>query len=64
MEERDKKETKLKADGKNQVGRIKWKFIKQVVVKEEVQLLCIQETKRREIKLHACGALWGDREIE
>lgn len=45
-------------------GRVKWKFVKNMVIKEEIQLLCLQETKRENINKETCQALWGDHEVE
>lgn len=45
-------------------GRVKWKFVKNMVIKEEIQLLCLQETKRETINKETCQALWGDHEVE
>lgn len=41
-----------------------WKFVKEVVVREDVQLLCIQETMRETISKEICQALWLDQEVE
>lgn len=46
------------------LGRgIKWSAIRRMAHKEQIDLLCIQKTKRESIHRSACQALWGDREI-
>ena len=46
------------------LGRgIKWAAIRRMVHTEQIDLHCIQKTKRESIHRSACQALWGDREI-
>lgn len=43
---------------------IKWKAIRKLVVKEEVQLLCIQETKMQDVPKELCYSLWGSHDVQ
>lgn len=43
---------------------IKWKSIRSIVLKEEVQLLCVQETKKEDVTKVVCYAMWGNHEVE
>ena len=43
---------------------IKWKAIQKLVVKEEVQLLCIQETKKQDVPKELCYSLWGSHDVQ
>ena len=35
-----------------------------MIMKEEVEVLCLQETKMSKLDSRVCGELWGDREVE
>lgn len=41
-------------------GKANLRVIRQSVIKEEIQFLCIQETKKEDINQDLCGVLWGD----
>lgn len=43
---------------------MKWKFINKIVVKEEIQLICNQETRKEVMKHELCKAIWGDCEVQ
>jgi len=46
------------------LGRgVKWSSIRRLVTKYQVDLLCIQETKREQIDRGVCQALWGDTDL-
>ena len=46
------------------LGRgVKWAMIRRMVRKEKVDMLCIQETKKENIVVSMCQALWGDKEV-
>lgn len=44
-------------------NNVKWKFIKEPVVKEVDQVLCLQETKKEVISKELCYAIWGNHEV-
>ena len=44
-------------------GGVKWSSVHRIVVKDQEDLLCIQETKRDRVDKWACQALWEDSEI-
>lgn len=46
------------------VGGVKWKFLKKLIMKEEVQFMCVQETKKEVINEEICHAMWGDAELQ
>ena len=42
------------------LGRgVKWATIRRVVMKEHIDMLCIQEIKKEKIEKTMCQALWG-----
>jgi len=42
------------------LGRgVKWAAIRRVVMKEHIDMLCIQEIKKEKIEKTMCQALWG-----
>jgi len=41
-------------------SKVKWKFIQNLVVKEGMQVLFIQETKMEEVSTYVHNAIWGD----
>lgn len=45
-------------------GRVKKRVIRELVQKEDVGVLCIQESKVVKVELRLCGELWGDQEVE
>src|ERR1044072_141571 len=45
-------------------NRTKWKVVRDIVVKEKVEMLFIQETKSQQINARLCCALWGDGDFE
>ena len=42
---------------------VKWAAIKRLVKKHQLDMLCIQETKKEQIDKNMCQALWGDSEV-
>ena len=42
---------------------VTWAAIKRMVCKEKINMLCIQETKKENIDVSLCQALWGDKEV-
>lgn len=42
---------------------VKWAAIRRMVKKEQIDLLCIQETKKERIEKTMCQALWGNSEV-
>ena len=42
---------------------VTWATIKRMVRKEKIDMLCIQETKKENIDVSLCQALWGDKEV-
>ncbi|KHN47684.1 hypothetical protein glysoja_044684, partial [Glycine soja] len=43
------------------LGRgVKWPAIRKLITQNQVDLLCIQETKKEKIERALCQALWGD----
>lgn len=43
------------------LGRgVKWAAIRRLIKKENVDMICIQETKKEIIEKTMCQALWGD----
>lgn len=45
-------------------GRVKRKVIKKLIQKEEVDVVCIQESKLSKLDLRMGGEMWGDKEVE
>lgn len=46
------------------LGRgVKWAAVRRLVKKNQVDLLCLQETKKEQIDKTMCQALWGDIEV-
>lgn len=41
-------------------GRAKWKEIREVIAREELDMICIQESKMEVNLDKVCGAIWGD----
>ena len=42
---------------------VKWVAIRRMVKKKNIDLLCIQETKKEQVDKTMCQALWGDLEV-
>jgi len=42
---------------------VKWAAIRRMVIKERVDMLCLQETKKEQIDKFVCQAIWGDIEV-
>ena len=42
---------------------VKWAAIRRMVKKEQIDLLCMQETKKERIEKTMCRALWGDSDV-
>ena len=42
---------------------MKWSAVRRLVLKHQVDMLCIQETKREQIDKTTCQALWGDSDL-
>lgn len=45
-------------------GQCERKFVKQLIKKERIQLLCVQETNKEVMDNCLCSSLWGDGELE
>ncbi|KAL5157811.1 C2 and GRAM domain-containing protein [Glycine soja] len=59
METRDKK----KAEDLGLGRKVKWAAVRRLVRKHKVDILCIQETKKKQIDKPMCQALWGDMDV-
>ena len=47
------------------LGRgLKWGPVKKLVVNEQVDMLCLQETKKEMLDRTMCQALWGNSEVK
>lgn len=44
-------------------GVVKWKSVRKVIGEKKVQMLCLQETKRKDIVDGVCYALWWSNDI-
>ena len=42
---------------------VKWPSIRRMVKKQQVDMICIQETKKESIEKSMCQALWGEQEV-
>ena len=40
-----------------------WASIRKLVKKEQVDMICLQETKKEMIDKDVCQALWGDSDV-
>lgn len=46
------------------LGRgLMWASIRKLVKKEQVDMICLQETKKEMIDKDVCQALWGDSDV-
>nr|KYP36537.1 Putative ribonuclease H protein At1g65750 family [Cajanus cajan] len=45
-------------------GKVKWRVIRKLIVEEDAQIVCIQETKKEDIDERLCKLLWGDGNCE
>nr|KYP46770.1 hypothetical protein KK1_031611 [Cajanus cajan] len=45
-------------------GKIKRRYIMKLVGDEDIDLLCVQETKREDISNWVCHAMWGGMDCE
>ena len=45
-------------------GGHKWKYLKEIIAREGVDMICIQETKLRVLQPSSCYNLWADNNIE
>jgi len=45
-------------------GRVKCGYLKNLMAKEEVEMLCIQETKLELIDRALCQRIWGENDVE
>jgi len=46
------------------LGRgVKWAAIRRLIKKENVDMICIQETERESIDKIMCQSLWGDADV-
>ncbi|XP_057415016.1 uncharacterized protein LOC130709903 [Lotus japonicus] len=43
---------------------VKWRIIRELIIKEEVNFACFQETKLETIDVRLCKSLWGDDSFE
>lgn len=40
-------------------GKIKQKYIKKLIIEEDIHILCLQETKKQDVTNEVCCSLWG-----
>ena len=46
------------------LGRgVKWVSIRRIINKENIQMICLQETKKDSIDKTLCQAIWGSDEV-
>ena len=45
-------------------GTIKSRYLKEIIYKEGIEMVCLQETKAQSINNKSCYAIWGDIDIE
>src|ERR1044072_299493 len=45
-------------------NKVKWRKIRDIIAKEGVDMMCIQETKMKLIDRKICNAVWGDSNVE
>lgn len=45
-------------------SRVKWKVAKDLIIREDLSLVCLEETKMKELQNKVCGAVWGDQHVE
>ncbi|KAL3005674.1 hypothetical protein AAZX31_08G233200 [Glycine max] len=46
------------------LGRgVKWPAIKKLVIRHNIDMICLQETKKETIDKSTCQALWGDSDV-
>ena len=43
---------------------VKWAAIRRLINKENIQMLCLQETKKDSIDRTLCQAIWGSDEVK
>lgn len=43
---------------------VKWRCVRDIAIKKQIEMLIIQETKLQEVSSRLCGALWGDGDFE
>ncbi|XP_068497930.1 uncharacterized protein [Phaseolus vulgaris] len=43
---------------------VKWRYIKELIRKEDVKMLCLQEVRLSNFSLNNCCQLWGDNDID
>ena len=43
---------------------VNWGAVKKLVVNEQVDMLCLRETKKEMVDRTTCQALWGDLEVK
>jgi len=40
-------------------GNIKWKYLRELIIKEKPGMVCVQETKLVSVNASKCYSLWG-----
>jgi len=45
-------------------GRVKLKYISDLIRKEQVEFICLQETKCEQLSKERCYQIWGSNEID
>lgn len=43
---------------------MKWSYIRELVIIEDIQFLCIRESKKEEATKEMCLAIWGNQEMQ
>ena len=43
---------------------VKWRYIKDIIRKEGIRMVCLQEGKIVNVSLNNCCQLWGDNDID
>ena len=41
-----------------------WSYIRELVIIEDIQFLCIRESKKEEATKEMCLAIWGNQEMQ
>ena len=46
------------------LGRgVKWPAIRRMIIKQKIDMLCLQETKKEVVERSMCQSLWGESEV-
>jgi len=43
---------------------VKWRYVKEIIRKEGIKMLCLQEVRMNNFNLDLCCKLWGDNDID